>query len=49
MPPGVETTSSSAAVSASGSPPMSDGRYFIWKVLITWRVAGSSAPPCGTR
>ena len=49
MPPGVETTSSSAAVSASGSPAMSDGRYFIWKVLSTWRVAGSSSPLGGTR
>jgi apolipoprotein D and lipocalin family protein len=49
IPPGVDATSSHAAVSASGSPRMSAGRYFIWNVLMTSRVAPSSSPCAGTR
>jgi hypothetical protein len=40
--------SSMAAVSASGKPPKSCGRYFIWNALMTTRVCSSSSPVCGT-
>jgi hypothetical protein len=44
MPPGVAATSISAAVSASGWPAMSLGRYFIWKVAMTSLVSVSICP-----
>ena len=40
---GVVSTSSRAAVSASGSPAMFDGRYFIWKAARTVRVVSSGS------
>ena len=44
---GGDSASISAAVSASGMPSKSDGRYFIWNAPITLRVASSSSPLSG--
>jgi hypothetical protein len=42
QPPGRVQTSSSAAVSTSGTPSYCAGRYFIWNALKEARVASSS-------